>query len=60
MLPYLGSGAGQGFEDVYALCYLLGDVRSRKCHLDVNTLIPLIASFSQSFRTPSKLTILFE
>ncbi|KAG6900611.1 hypothetical protein C0993_007834 [Termitomyces sp. T159_Od127] len=34
MLPYLGSGAGQGFEDVYALCHLLGDVRAQKCHLD--------------------------
>ncbi|KAG6862527.1 hypothetical protein C0995_000075 [Termitomyces sp. Mi166 len=34
MLPYLGSGAGQGFEDVYALCTLLGDARARKCYLD--------------------------
>ncbi|KNZ81828.1 Salicylate hydroxylase [Termitomyces sp. J132] len=34
MLPYLGSGAGQGFEDVYALCSLLGDARARKCHID--------------------------
>ncbi|KAG6862528.1 hypothetical protein C0995_000076 [Termitomyces sp. Mi166 len=34
MLPHLGSGVGQGFEDVYALCALLGDARARKCHLD--------------------------
>lgn len=36
MLPHLGSGVGQGFEDVYTLCSLLGDNRTRKCHLDVN------------------------
>ncbi|KAH0587003.1 hypothetical protein H2248_005822 [Termitomyces sp. 'cryptogamus'] len=34
MLPHLGSGVGQGFEDVYTLCSLLGDPRARKCHLD--------------------------
>ncbi|KAG6878845.1 hypothetical protein C0992_007240 [Termitomyces sp. T32_za158] len=34
MLPHLGSGVGQGFEDVYTLCSLLEDPRARKCHLD--------------------------
>ncbi|KNZ81830.1 Salicylate hydroxylase [Termitomyces sp. J132] len=34
MLPHLGSGVGQGFEDVYALCSLLGDARARQCYLD--------------------------
>ncbi|KAG5342255.1 hypothetical protein C0989_004099 [Termitomyces sp. Mn162] len=34
MLPHLGAGAGQGMEDVYALCSLLGDARAQKCHLD--------------------------
>ncbi|KAG6811861.1 hypothetical protein H0H92_005532 [Tricholoma furcatifolium] len=34
MLPHLGAGVGQGFEDVYVLCRLLGDVRSRKRDLD--------------------------
>ncbi|KAG6907563.1 hypothetical protein DXG01_008445 [Tephrocybe rancida] len=29
MLPHLGSGVGQGFEDVYALCSLLRDARKR-------------------------------
>ncbi|KAG6811860.1 hypothetical protein H0H92_005531 [Tricholoma furcatifolium] len=34
MLPHLGAGVGQGFEDVYVLCRLLGDIRSRKRDLD--------------------------
>ncbi|KAH0591172.1 hypothetical protein H2248_001268 [Termitomyces sp. 'cryptogamus'] len=34
MLPHLGSGVGQGLEDVYALCSLIGDPRAQKSHLD--------------------------
>ncbi|KAG5341683.1 hypothetical protein C0989_007910 [Termitomyces sp. Mn162] len=37
MLPHLGSGVGQGLEDVYALCSLIGDPRAQKSHLDVNS-----------------------
>jgi salicylate hydroxylase len=36
MLPHLGAGVGQGFEDVFALCALLGDARTRAHNLDVN------------------------
>ncbi|KAF4620967.1 hypothetical protein D9613_001259 [Agrocybe pediades] len=35
MLPHLGAGVGQGFEDVYALCRLVGHPRTNKRNLDV-------------------------
>ncbi|GLB43522.1 putative salicylate hydroxylase [Lyophyllum shimeji] len=34
MLPHLGAGVGQGFEDVYALCTLLGHPRTSARNLD--------------------------
>ena len=35
MLPHLGAGAGQGIEDVYALCRLLSHPTTTKSNLDV-------------------------
>jgi salicylate hydroxylase len=35
MLPHLGAGAGQGLEDVYALCRLLSHPTTTKSNLDV-------------------------
>ena len=35
MLPHLGAGAGQGIEDVYALCRLLSHPTTTKANLDV-------------------------
>jgi len=34
MLTHLAAGVGQGFEDVLVLSSLLGDPRTRACHLD--------------------------
>ncbi|KAF4611487.1 hypothetical protein D9613_004134 [Agrocybe pediades] len=34
MLPHLGAGVGQGFEDVYALCRLLAHPHINKSNLD--------------------------
>ncbi|KAG6851334.1 hypothetical protein H0H93_005732 [Arthromyces matolae] len=34
MLPHLGSGVGQGLEDVYTICTLLGDPRCNKGNLE--------------------------
>jgi len=34
MLPHLGAGVGQGFEDVFVLCALLGHARTRARNLD--------------------------
>ncbi|KAF8808041.1 salicylate hydroxylase [Phlegmacium glaucopus] len=34
MLPHLGAGAGQGFEDVYTLCRLLSHPTTTKSNLD--------------------------
>jgi len=36
MLPHLGAGVGQGFEDVYALCTLLKLPEIRKANLNVS------------------------
>lgn len=36
MLPHLGAGVGQGFEDVYTLCRLLAHPRTNKSSLDVS------------------------
>ena len=49
MLPHLGAGAGQGFEDVYALWRLLGHPTTTKSNLDV-LYIPNLVS------TPFQLT----
>jgi salicylate hydroxylase len=38
MLPHLGAGAGQGFEDVYTLCRLLTHPGTNKSNLDVGIL----------------------
>lgn len=38
MLPHLGAGAGQGFEDVYTLCRLLAHPGTNKSSLDVGIL----------------------
>ncbi|KAF5384994.1 hypothetical protein D9615_001183 [Tricholomella constricta] len=35
MLPHLGAGAGQGLEDAFALCALLGDARTRGHNLEM-------------------------
>ena len=42
MLPYLGAGAGQGLEDVYALCRLLSHSTTTKSNLDVLYIIALV------------------
>ncbi|KAF9469670.1 FAD/NAD(P)-binding domain-containing protein [Collybia nuda] len=34
MAPHLGSGVGQGFEDVFVLCALLGHPNTRKANLE--------------------------
>lgn len=38
MVPHLGAGVGQGFEDVYTLCRLLGHPDTKKSNLDVREL----------------------
>lgn len=38
MLPHLGAGVGQGFEDVYTICRLLGYAGTTKATLDVSVL----------------------
>lgn len=35
MVPHLGAGVGQGFEDTYTLCRLLGHPNVQKANLDV-------------------------
>lgn len=35
MLPHLGAGVGQGFEDVYVLCRLLGHPGTKLSNLNV-------------------------
>ena len=44
MLPHLGAGAGQGIEDVYALCRLLSHPTTTKANLDVRILNSFIYS----------------
>lgn len=36
MQPHLGSGVGQGFEDIYVLCRLLCHPGTRRSNLDVS------------------------
>ncbi|KAJ6606427.1 hypothetical protein DFH09DRAFT_1256858 [Mycena vulgaris] len=38
MAPHLGSGVGQGFEDVFVLCELLGHPSTHLANLDASTL----------------------
>ncbi|KJA28656.1 hypothetical protein HYPSUDRAFT_129090 [Hypholoma sublateritium FD-334 SS-4] len=50
MLPHLGAGVGQGFEDVYTICCLLGHAGTTKATLDTalavyNELRPPRANF---------------
>lgn len=35
MLPHLGAGVGQGFEDVFILCALLGNPKTKADSLEV-------------------------
>ena len=42
MLPHIGAGAGQGLEDVYTLCRLLGHPTTTKSNLDVLYIITLV------------------
>ena len=51
MLTHLGAGAGQGFEDVYALCRLLSLPTTTKSNLDVLYIATLVS-------TPFQLTTL--
>ena len=37
MLPHLGSGVGQGFEDVLLLCHLLIHPQTKNINLEVST-----------------------
>ena len=39
MVPYLGAGVGQGFEDTYALCRILAHPKVTKDSLNVRNLI---------------------
>ena len=45
MLPHLGAGAGQGIEDVYALCRLLSHPTTIKCNLHVLYINSYVNSF---------------
>ncbi len=38
MVPYLGAGVGQGFEDTYALCRILAHPKVTKDSLNVRNL----------------------
>jgi salicylate hydroxylase len=38
MLPHLGSGVGQGFEDVLLLCRLLTHPQAKNANLEVSTI----------------------
>jgi hypothetical protein len=38
MLPHLGSGVGQGFEDVLLLCRLLAHPQAKNANLEVSTI----------------------
>ena len=46
MPPHLAAGAGQGFEDVYMLCQLLGHPTTTKSNLDVLCITTLVSTFS--------------
>lgn len=43
MVPYLGAGVGQGFEDVYVLCRLLTHPKATKDNLNVSILLSVDA-----------------
>ena len=41
MLPHLGSGVGQGFEDVLLLCRLLTHPQAKNANLEVHLFVVL-------------------